>query len=214
MHQICLAWENVALHGGKRLLTRGFSGGVERGRRVALCGPSGCGKSTFLKAVLGFAVPTEGTICVDGLELSPRTVWQVRRRIAYVPQEADIGGCATVRDVLLQPFAYAANVGHVPASDRVVDLLMRTGLDPAVLDQAPTVLSGGEKQRVALVAALLLDRPLLLLDEPTSALDAAAATAVRRLLQELRDTAVLVVTHDPDVLDGWDAVLSLEVAHA
>ncbi|MBN1517164.1 ATP-binding cassette domain-containing protein [Candidatus Sumerlaeota bacterium] len=168
---------------------------VGHGEHVALNGPSGCGKTTLLRCVLGFATPDAGAIRVDGEALDARTVWELRQRIAYVPQSPEFGD-GTVEEVLHRPFAYKANAALAANVSRAPELLKRLRLPDDAMSKQTGDLSGGEKQRLALVVALLLERKMLLLDEPTAALDGEAKAAALELLREQSDMAILSVSHD------------------
>jgi putative ABC transport system ATP-binding protein len=182
-----------------RWVLDGFSLRVESGETVVLRGESGRGKSTLLRCLLGLVVPEAGEIHIGGRRLTPESVWELRTRIGYVPQEPDLGSAA-VREWLAQPFSYRANQARARNLERVPELLERLRLSSDLLDSKASDLSGGERQRVALVSALLLDRELLLLDEPTAALDPRNRGALQELLQEHRTRTKLVVSHHGDAL--------------
>ena len=178
---------------------------VSKGEIFALVGSSGCGKSTFLKCLLGFEEPAAGEIEVLGARLSPSTVWSLRRQVAWVPQEPELGD-GTAWEFLSHLFRYRANRGLSGRLARAGEMARSFLLDGSVLNQPVTKLSGGEKQRVVLIAALLLDRPLLLLDEPFSALDRESRRAVIDHLSQLSAT-VICVSHEPvGFPDGEQAV--------
>lgn len=175
----------------------GFSLSLDAGEKVALTGRSGGGKSTLLKCLMGFVPGFQGGIRIFGEPLGPATVWRLRRALAWVPQEPDLGA-GTAREAMARPFAWRANRARNAAMDRAPALMERLLLDRALLDKPVSTLSGGEKQRIAVVGALLLDRPLLLLDEPASALDPESRRALAALLGEQENRAMLCVTHDAD----------------
>lgn len=175
-------------------LFRGVSLSLKAGDKVTLSGPSGSGKSTLLRCIIGF-VPFEGTICLNSEPLTAQSVWRLRQKIAYVAQEPDLGP-GTVREALARPFTYKANQ-ELSLNPQEVNLLFDQFLLPASLQSKEMeTLSGGEKQRVALIAALVLKRPLLLLDEAASALDAASKGRVRDYLRSQSDITILSVSHD------------------
>lgn len=190
-----IAIEDLTLSFGERVVLRDFSLQVNAREKVVLAGPSGCGKSSILACLLGFLSPAAGRIAIHGEPLTPASVWRLRRAMAFVQQEPDLGG-QTAAEWLQEPFAFRANESLRGNLDRLPDLMKRLRLNPAILQQKGPDLSGGEKQRLALAAALLLDRPILLLDEPTSALDPDSRRAVYDCLANLRDPAVLMVSHD------------------
>jgi putative ABC transport system ATP-binding protein len=191
-------------------LFRGFDLCVNAGERVALTGPSGCGKSTLLGCLLGFVWPDAGAVSVEGTVLSPGTVWAIRRRIAYVPQEADLG-TGTVNGFLEQPFHYAANRDGRGNLERVTEWFDVLGLKPERRSQQVSDLSGGEKQRVALVGALLLGRPILVMDEVTSALDSESAGRVADLVSRQSGLTMIGVVHHDSRMPY--ATRSVEMPH-
>lgn len=190
-----IRFDNVGVSFDGQRLFRGFSLAVNAGERIALTGESGSGKSTVLGCLLGFVTPDEGAIEVEGMRLDSATVWAIRQRIAYVPQEADLGG-GTVDAFLQRPFQYAANRPLRDNLQRVPTLFAALGLKPGLETAAVASLSGGEKQRIALAAALLLDRPILVTDELTSALDRQSAERVSALLLQQQGLTMLGVVHE------------------
>lgn len=201
--------QGLTLQVGERILLKDLNLSVSPGQKVVISGSSGSGKSTFLKCLLGFVRPSSGRISVEGRELSADTVWTLRRSLAYVAQEPDLGG-GTVREMLEQPFAYHANRALAGQLERLPEQVARFQLPPEILNKDMASLSGGEKQRVALVSAVLLGRSIYLLDEVTSALDRSCKQAVLSFFLDNQDSTVLLVTHDPDVLQRADQVIGLD----
>lgn len=179
---------------GRSILDR-FSLYVDPGEKVLVTGRSGCGKSTLLRSILGFVAPDEGTIHIEGGLLTAENVWKLRTRLAYVAQEPDLG-TGSVQEVLQRPFRYQANKHLAGNLDGAGELAERFLLAPELLGKDVATLSVGEKQRVALISAILLGRGILLLDEPTSALDKTSRKAVSDYLQSCEDVAVLFAAHD------------------
>jgi len=157
---------------------------------VALIGPSGCGKSTLLGLIAGLDAPTCGEIDVGHMD-------DLNAGVAYMPQ----------RDLLLPWRSLVDNVilgaelrgeDRHSARRRALKLLPEFGLE-GFGDALPRTLSGGMRQRAALLRTVLLDRPTLLLDEPFGALDALTRAAMQEWLLGIwrrRSAAVLFVTHD------------------
>lgn len=194
-------------------LISSFSLTLKGGEKVILTGDSGTGKSSILRTILGFVLPTRGTICVNDTCLAEDTVWEIRRQTAYVPQDPRaLPG--TVDAFLRHPFTFAANAAlrdnltHIPA------LFDTFNLSVTLREKEYSSLSGGERQRVAFIAALLLDRPLLLLDEVTSALDETNAKAIASFLSARTDTTILAVAHDAQRLTFADRVVPLSTGSA
>jgi ABC-type iron transport system FetAB ATPase subunit len=182
---------------GGRTVVDGLSLDVASGERVTLTGASGVGKSTVLAALLGFIEPAGGRIAIEGVPLDRDSVWQLRARLAHVAQEPELGE-GTVEETLRAPFTYRANAALAFERSAACALLERVGLDTRFLGEPVDALSGGEKQRVAVVAALLLERPILLLDEASSALDDTSRRAVIELLEARAGLTILSVSHHPD----------------
>jgi ABC-type multidrug transport system fused ATPase/permease subunit len=173
-----------------RTILSGLTFQAKRGQKVVLYGPSGSGKTTALKAVMGFVEAGSGEVLINGQKLDGRSVWRLRRMIAYVPQEPDMGE-GTVEEAIERPFGYKASSSLRLDETEKAALFSRFLLHKELLGQGFSSLSVGEKQRVALVSALLLGRPILLLDEVTSALDAKSRQAVVEHLESLSELTVL-----------------------
>ncbi|MHC5139248.1 MAG: ABC transporter ATP-binding protein [Planctomycetota bacterium] len=180
---------------------------VPSGRTVCIDGPSGCGKSSLLRAMLGFVRPQGGEIAIDGTPINDKTVWELRHNIAYVTQEPDMGRQG-VLDCIQRPFAYKANAHLQWNQQTVEEWFDRFGLPRKLMAKQTTDLSGGEKQRVAIIIGLLLDRPVLLLDEPTSALDKQSKQILKDILTDLQKTIVFI-SHEDILLDVADATVEL-----
>lgn len=167
---------------------------VDVGQRefVTLLGPSGCGKSTLCNIVAGLIAPDGGRVLLDGAPLGPR-----RGQVAYMQQKDLLLPWRRVIDNAI----LGLEVQGVPrprARAEAQDLLRRFGLERFEW-YYPALLSGGMRQRVALVRTLLCQKDLLVLDEPFGALDAMTRAAMRghllRLLEEFGRT-ILFITHD------------------
>ena len=164
---------------------------------TALFGRSGSGKTTVINAIAGLLHPDQGQITVDGavlldtaagINLAPH-----RRRIGYVFQDARLFPHLTVRQNLLYGRWFAPNTSGA-AFDRITDLL---GIGP-LLTRRPGMLSGGEKQRVAIGRAILSNPRFLALDEPLAALDEARKAEIIPYLERLRDELdlpILYISH-------------------
>lgn len=204
-----IEFDGLALRFGHTTVLHDFDLELAPGQTAVLSGPSGCGKSSLLHCLLGFLQPTAGQVRVDHTAVTGQSVWHVRRQLAWVPQEPQLGQ-ATAADWVDELLAFAANADARAQRDRLTPELDALGLDETVLAKGGEEISGGEKQRLALAFALLLDRPALLLDEPTSALDAVSRDRVYDRLRRLTDTTVLMISHDrhPN-LDFADDVVTL-----
>jgi ABC-type lipoprotein export system ATPase subunit len=205
----------VKTHGEGRAALRVLDGldlDLEAGELVAVTGRSGSGKSTLLNVVGGLDRADAGTVEVAGARLdgaSERQLAPLRRdRIGFVFQAFHLLPELTGLENVLLP---ARLNGRAPAERRARELVARLGLGEAA-ERLPTVLSGGEQQRLAIARALVNDPQLVLADEPTGNLDAESGEIVLALLRSIADEgrAVLLVTHEPEATRRADRVLRLE----
>jgi len=203
-----LETKDLEIRYGTQVVLQGFSLSLEPGEKALLTGPSGCGKSTVLRCFLGFVVPDAGSVSIDGEELTADTVWRLRQLVAYVGQEPDLG-TGTAAQAIERPFHYRANAGLRRNLDRIPELFERFNLGRDLLHKDVGSLSGGEKQRIALVSAILLDRKVFLLDEVTSALDKVSKQAVADYFRERDHATALIVAHDPEVFSFVRRVVEL-----
>lgn len=186
--------------------------GVPAGAAVAIVGPSGCGKTTLLDLLAGVRVGSGELSVLDTAigTLSEAGRRRFRRsRLGFVFQRFELLDYLTVR----QNIALAADLagrGH----DRVDGLADAMGI-AHTLGRKPDALSHGERQRVAICRALVHQPALVLADEPTGSLDPARAQAVVALLREqcaANQATLIMVTHDPSLLDGFQVVDAGEFA--
>ena len=202
-----IALKNLTLGYDGHTLFKDVSFEMRSGQKVCISGPSGCGKSTLLRAMLGFVRPQQGTITIDNQPVNNKTVWSLRHRIGYITQEPDLGSLS-VLERIRRPFDYKANAHLQFQMDAVDTYFEQFKLPRKLLTKQTTDLSGGEKQRIAIIIALLLDRPLLLMDEPTSALDKESKQILRDVLANLQKT-VLFISHEDALLDIADTTVQL-----
>jgi spermidine/putrescine transport system ATP-binding protein len=170
---------------------------VDSGEFFSLLGPSGCGKTTTLRLVAGFEQPTEGTILLDGVDMT--NIPPHRRNVNTVFQSYALFPFLSVFDNV----AFGLRNRHLTKADmnkqvgEALDLVQLTGFEK----RRPGMLSGGQQQRVALARALVLHPSVLLLDEPLGALDAKLRRSLKvelKALQERVGITFLYVTHDQE----------------
>lgn len=182
---------------------RNVSFTVAPGKFVAIMGASGSGKSTLLHVMAGLTSPTEGTVEIEGTNLSDMSDGKLtrfrRRRIGIVFQAFNLIPSLTAEDNITLPLLSEQRPADL--EDRLNRLLERLGLSSR-RKHRPDALSGGEQQRVAIARALITEPALVLADEPTGSLDSVSGQGICRLLQELcreQQRTIVVVTHEPAV---------------
>ena len=182
---------------------------VKAGECVALTGASGSGKSTFMRCLYGNYRVDSGSIWVkhegewmDLTRTEPHQLLAIRQRtIGYVSQFLRVIPRVAALDVAAEPLL-ELGMELNEAREKAAQLFARLNLPERLWSVSPTTFSGGEKQRVNIARALLVNYPILLLDEPTSALDATNASVVIDLLQERKAAgcAMIGIFHDDEVL--------------
>ncbi len=188
--------KNIDIKYDGKDIFRGFDFSVGKGEKVALLGKSGIGKSTLFNLILGFVRPAAGEVIVDGVPVDEESIWDIRRRIAYVDQDVSIGD-GTAAGFLHSAFQFKANAGREFPEEQLGRLLEYFEADEALLRKNIEELSGGERQRLAIILAVLLERELFLLDEITSALDRDLKKKTAELFAGNEGWTVMVISHDP-----------------
>jgi len=189
-HEVCFAWTKDK----KTEVFTDLTFSIEQGESVALLGANGSGKTTLLLLASGCLFPQRGTITVDGITISSKTISDARRRMGMVFQDADDQlFCATV----LEDAAFGlltSGVDPEEAKQKAEETLCHLGAE-SLSWRAPHQLSGGEKRRAALAGVLVMKPTILLFDEPTSGLDARGKLQLKETLNGL-SPAKLIAAHD------------------
>ncbi|SEK67026.1 energy-coupling factor ABC transporter ATP-binding protein [Nonomuraea pusilla] len=191
---------------GQRDVLRGVTATLAE-RRVGVIGANGSGKSTLARLLNGLALPTSGRVTVLGLD-TRRQAARVRRSVGFLFTDPD---AQIVMPTVAEDVAFSLRRKGLPRDEverRVREVLARYGLGGHA-DHPAHHLSGGQKQLLALCSVLVLEPEILVMDEPTTLLDLRHSRQVAELLGELPQQ-VVAVTHDLDLLAGFDRVLVLD----
>lgn len=176
-------------------------------RRVGIVGANGSGKSTFARLLNGLVMPRSGRVLIDGVD-TKTDVKAIRRKVGFVFQNPDH---QIVMPIVAEDLAFGLKARKVPKAEidaRIDAALARYQLGH--LRERPVhLLSGGEKQLVAMSAVLVTDPTLIVFDEPTTLLDLRNRNRVAAAIEELAHPAV-VVSHDLELIAGFDRVLMIE----
>lgn len=187
---------------------------VNQGERVGILGANGCGKTTLIKHLLGILMPKEGSVRVFGLD-PVREYSKIRQRVGVVMQDVDeqILGPTVYDDILFAPLNYGVPKARAEAMAKVViDKLNIESLRGKIVHY----LSGGEKKKVALAGALVLEPDLLILDEPFTGLDPKSRKDLIQTLNELnqeRGITLIMTLHEVELVSEVTDILYLMHGH-
>lgn len=197
----------------KKILLKDFNLTIPAGQKVGLVGPSGSGKTTLTKLLLRFMDIQKGTITIDGQDISAITQEDLRRNIAYVPQEPLLFHRSIFENIAYgKPEASRDEVikaAKLASADDFIRELSQ-GYDTMVGERG-VKLSGGQRQRIALARAILKDAPIIILDEATSSLDSTSEKLITKALDTLMvGRTTIVVAHRLSTIRKMDRILVLK----
>ena len=196
-----IRYDGISLSFGSDKLFNDFSLEIKKGEKVVLAGKSGIGKSSLLYLILGFLRPRNGRVLFEGKPVNEHTIWDIRRKIAFIDQDMSIGD-----HTVLEWFDFVGNLKANQAMDfsreTIKKLMDLFELGSGLLGKNISDLSGGERQRVAIIVCALLKRDVFLLDEATSALDRSLKARVVDFFTAQNRWTVLSISHDTEWLDN------------
>ena len=197
---------------GRLAVLKHVSFDIPQGAFVAIVGPSGSGKTTLLGLLAGLDTPSEGTVSLDGVDITRLTEDQRAllrgEKVGFIFQSFQLIPTLTALENVQVPLELRGDAG---AGDRARELLQRVGLGDRT-GHFPAQLSGGEQQRVAIARAFSNRPRILFADEPTGNLDGATGERIVALLQELNresGSTVVIVTHDIALAERTGRVIRL-----
>ena len=187
---------------------------VNHGERVGILGANGCGKTTLIKHLLGILMPREGTVKVFGMDPA-REYARIRERVGVVMQDVDeqILGPTVYDDILFGPLNYGIPKARAEAMAK--DVIGKLNIE-SLQGKIVHYLSGGEKKKVALAGALVMEPDLLILDEPFTGLDPKARADLIQILNRLnkeRGITVVMTLHEVELVPGVTDILYLMHGH-
>ena len=199
--------DNLGFVSPEKMILEGISLSIKEGEHLTITGPSGSGKSSLLKLLAALVSPSSGLLFYQGQDLGELDPVAYRREVSYCFQQPVLFG-QTVRDNM----AFLFEIRQIPFDqERVLTALARLDLGPEFLDKPIKDLSGGEKQRVALVRNLLFEPKVLLLDEVSSGLDEKTKILLRTFLKDLHQEGVTLieVTHDQQEIEAAERLVTI-----
>jgi len=187
---------------------------VNRGERVSILGSNGCGKTTLLKHLLGVLIPKDGSVKVFGVDPG-KEYSKIREKIGVVMQDVDeqILGPTVYDDILFAPLNYGIERKKAEAMAKAV--IKRLNL-ASIQKKIVNYLSGGEKKKVALAGALVMEPELLILDEPFTGLDPVSRRDLIQILNELnkeKGITFIITLHEVDLVPEMTDILYLMHGH-
>ena len=178
---------------------------ISTGERLAIVGPNGAGKTTLIRCLLGLTQPDSGSIKINGRPLAELSHTELARQVSYVPQQlAERISFTAMEFISMSRYAYGGGGGGgfkqadqegMEATEQAIEL---TGIDH-LRHQALSTMSGGERQKVSIAAALAQQTPTLILDEPSAHLDPKQRDIIHGLLAKItreQNISLIVITHD------------------
>jgi ATP-binding cassette subfamily C protein len=199
-----------AAHGP--LILKDFSFDLKRGEKIGVAGESGSGKSTIIRLLLRFWEPNSGTIRINGIPLKEISLQSLRSRIVLLEQDTFLFNDTVANNISLgKPGASQKEIEASARRAHIHDFIMTLpqGYDTG-LGEMGNRLSGGEKQRIGIARAMLLDPDVLVMDEPTSNLDVLGEKGIlKTLAEEYGDKSIFLVSHRMSTLSICDRYLRL-----
>jgi peptide/nickel transport system ATP-binding protein len=181
---------------------------VERGTTVGLVGESGCGKSTTADLLMRLQEPTGGTVYFDGndvfgLEGPDLDEFRERAQVVFQDPSGSLNPRMSIRRIVTQPLAIHDIGTEAERTERAAALLERVGLSADYLDRYPHEFSGGQKRRIGIARALIIEPEFLVLDEPVASLDVSVQAQILNLLKDLQTEmglTYMIISHDLSVV--------------
>jgi biotin transport system ATP-binding protein len=201
-----IEFENVSHAYDGRVVLRDVSLTLSE-NRIGIVGANGSGKSTLARMINALVVPDSGTVTVDGLPVA-KNKREVRRRVGFIFSDPDrqIIMPTVLEDIELS--LRRTDLDKAARADRAREVLARFGL-AAHADHPAQRLSGGQKQLLALASIFVTDPAIIVADEPTTLLDLRNTRMLTRVFDTL-DEQLVVVSHDLDILTGFDRVIAID----
>jgi ABC-type multidrug transport system ATPase subunit len=208
-----MAFRRVSFRDGRQCVLDDVSFDVATGMRLGIVAAAGAGKDTLINLLARFSDPTAGEIQLDGIDLRDYRLNDLRRQFAFVLQDPALFSASIAENIAYgdEGAGREAIIAAAQAANahEFITRLPR-GYDSRIGD-AGVELSAGQRQQIAFARAFLQDSPVLVLDEPMSAVDAETKAALRTALRRLmRGRTVVMITHDPRMLEGCEALLAFE----
>ncbi|MFC5463399.1 energy-coupling factor transporter ATPase [Lederbergia graminis] len=213
MSEVVVKVENICFQYDKRgnEVIHDVSFQVQKGEWVSVIGDNGSGKSTIAKLLVGLVQHTRGQIYINQIKMDEHTIWSIRQHIGMVWQNPDNQFIGTTVEDDVAFSLENLNMSYAEMKDRVNHSLQLVGISE-LSRMDPSLLSGGQKQKVALAGVLALHPQLIILDEAFVMLDPKSRNSIIRILQELKmkeKLTIISITHDMAEAASADRIIQL-----
>lgn len=199
--------KNISIQIDNRTIIEDFNLELFEKDKIAIKAPSGRGKTSILNAILGFIPIYKGEIILSGTKLAAQSIEYFRNNIAWLPQMFDTD--ITVSDFIKTPFQYKSNKHLNFDRGKLDKLFLAFDLEKSVEAKKINEISGGEKQRVGIITALMLEKKILIFDEPVSAIDSNLKTKVIDYLFHENELTILSCSHDEMWLNNCNKIIEI-----
>jgi ABC-type bacteriocin/lantibiotic exporter with double-glycine peptidase domain len=202
-----IKFENINLTYGDKVIFKNFNLAIEGNKKTGIRGNMGCGKSTLLKMLAGI-IDFKGKIYIDKQDISKHNCTE---KLAYISQHPKL-----FDNTVLYNLNYGSNLSQHEIEKKIDEMKLTTFFNslPNKLEtkvgKEGANLSGGQKQYVALMRALIQNKQILLLDEPSSSLDTSSKTIFMDVIRSITNKTIIISTHDQELLPIFDTVVNLE----
>lgn len=196
-----LKFKNINLSFENQKVIDNLSFDIEKGKVAIISGVSGRGKTSILNLIQGYLVADKGEIEINGIQLSDKTIDEIRKLIAFIPQNINLPVNSGLE--LIQMMEITANVNSIN------QYLNELGLENEILSKKFTEISGGQKQRIIIAICLSLDKEIILMDEPTASLDEKSIELLISTIKNLKNKTIISASHNQTWIKNADIVIEL-----
>jgi len=197
---------------GKKVVVNNLSLEVRQGEIVGLLGPNGAGKTTTFHIVIGLIRPEEGSVFLNGEEITHLPIYRrARLGMGYLPQEPSIFRKLTVEENIMA-ILETLKIGRKERKRRLKELLKKLELEPLAKSKA-LVLSGGERRRLEITRALVISPSFLLLDEPFSGIDPITVSEIKAIIKKLSADGLGILLTDHNVRETLEVTDRSYIIH-
>ena len=206
-----IVFNKVSFSYSKQVLLKEINLTIHKGEKIAIVGENGSGKSTIINMLLRFLEPNEGVIAIDGIDIQKYSLKQYRELYAVVSQEIYL-----FKESLYNNVAMGRTIDKEVLNTMCQKLNLQTFLSKlssgieTTLERNGENLSGGERQKVALLRAIIKDAPILILDEATSNMDSISEREILNYIKGIRDITLILISHRINVIADSDCIYVLQ----